>query len=121
MKLEALQEAHPEAEEVELWAQDEARLGLKPVMRRVGSGGREAHSPLQERLQVDLSLWLRPSEEWEGLLDDPAHGKHGVDLFGIGRVRLRRWEPERRSASFWLWTKPLAHWRGGADPGRHTP
>jgi hypothetical protein len=29
----------------------------------VGSGGREAHSPLQERLQVDLSLWLRPSEE----------------------------------------------------------
>jgi hypothetical protein len=35
MKLEALQEAHPEAEEVQLWAQDEARLGLKPVMRRV--------------------------------------------------------------------------------------
>jgi transposase len=33
--VEALQEAHPEAEEVELWAQDEARLGLKPVMRRV--------------------------------------------------------------------------------------
>jgi transposase len=35
MKLEALREAHPEAEEVQLWAQDEARLGLKPVMRRV--------------------------------------------------------------------------------------
>ena len=27
--------AHPEAEEVELWAEDEARLGLKPVIRRV--------------------------------------------------------------------------------------
>ena len=27
-----IQEAHPEAEEVELWAEDEARLGLKPVM-----------------------------------------------------------------------------------------
>lgn len=34
MKLEALREAHPAAE-VQLWAQDEARLGLKPVMRRV--------------------------------------------------------------------------------------
>jgi len=34
VKLEALWEAHPEAE-VELWAEDEARLGLKPVTRRV--------------------------------------------------------------------------------------
>ncbi len=34
MKLKQLEEAHPEAE-VELWAQDEARLGLKPVIRRV--------------------------------------------------------------------------------------
>ena len=35
MKLEKLKEAHPEAEQVELWAEDEARLGLKPVIRRV--------------------------------------------------------------------------------------
>jgi hypothetical protein len=34
VKLEKLEEAHPEAE-VELWAEDEARLGLKPVTRRV--------------------------------------------------------------------------------------
>ncbi len=34
MRLEKLKEAHPEAE-VQLWAQDEARLGLKPVIRRV--------------------------------------------------------------------------------------
>ncbi len=34
MRLEDLEEAHPEAE-VELWAEDEARLGLKPVVRRV--------------------------------------------------------------------------------------
>ena len=27
--------AHPKAERVEIWAQDEARLGLKPVIRRV--------------------------------------------------------------------------------------
>jgi transposase len=34
VRLEKLKEAHPEAE-VELWAEDEARLGLKPVIRRV--------------------------------------------------------------------------------------
>ena len=34
MRLEELKEGHPKAE-VELWAEDEARLGLKPVMRRV--------------------------------------------------------------------------------------
>jgi hypothetical protein len=31
VRLEELKEAHPKAE-VELWAEDEARLGLKPVM-----------------------------------------------------------------------------------------
>jgi transposase len=37
VRLEELKEAHPEEAEVELslWAEDEARLGLKPVMRRV--------------------------------------------------------------------------------------
>jgi hypothetical protein len=34
-RLKAIREAHPEAEEVELWAEDEARIGLKPVVRRV--------------------------------------------------------------------------------------
>ncbi len=35
MRLGKLKEAHPGAEQVELWAEDEARLGLKPVVRRV--------------------------------------------------------------------------------------
>ena len=34
VRLEALREAHP-GSEVQLWAEDEARLGLKPVTRRV--------------------------------------------------------------------------------------
>ena len=34
MKLEKLEEAYPKAK-VKLWAEDEARLGLKPVIRRV--------------------------------------------------------------------------------------
>jgi transposase len=35
VKLERLKEAHPQAERVELWAEDETPLGLKPVIRRV--------------------------------------------------------------------------------------
>jgi transposase len=35
VKLEDLVKAHPEAERVEIWAEDETRLGLKPVTRRV--------------------------------------------------------------------------------------
>jgi transposase len=35
LKLEQLGESYPEAEAVQLWAEDEARLGLKPVVRRV--------------------------------------------------------------------------------------
>jgi len=34
VRLEELKRAHPGAE-VQLWAEDEARLGLKPMMRRV--------------------------------------------------------------------------------------
>ncbi|MDQ3378052.1 MAG: IS630 family transposase [Actinomycetota bacterium] len=46
MRLEELEEAHPEAE-VELWGEDEARLGLKPVIRRVWA-------PVGERLIARL-------------------------------------------------------------------
>jgi hypothetical protein len=35
VKLEKLKETHPEAKRIEIWAQDETRLGLKPVIRRV--------------------------------------------------------------------------------------
>jgi hypothetical protein len=34
-RLKEIEKAHPGAEEVELWAEGEARLGLKPVIRRV--------------------------------------------------------------------------------------
>jgi len=32
--LREIEKAHPEAQKVELWAEDEARLGLKPLIRR---------------------------------------------------------------------------------------
>jgi hypothetical protein len=53
----------------------------------VGSGGRETHGPLQEGLQMDLPLRLRPSPERSGLLADPAHGEHRAVLAGSRRIR----------------------------------
>ncbi len=35
IRLKEIEEAHPGTDNVELWAEDEARLGLKPVVRRV--------------------------------------------------------------------------------------
>ncbi len=34
-RLREIRKSHPGAEEIELWAEDEARLGLKPLIRRV--------------------------------------------------------------------------------------
>lgn len=55
LELQALQAAHP-SDEVEVWSQDEARFGLKPVLRRVWSPSGER--PLAE-IEVRYEwLWL---------------------------------------------------------------
>jgi hypothetical protein len=72
VRLEELEEAHPEAA-VELWAEDEARLGLKPVIRRVWAPvGKRPIAPPQEGLRVDLRLWLCATRERGGVLAGPA-------------------------------------------------
>jgi hypothetical protein len=49
----------------------------------MGADGKEAHCPLQERLQVDLlPLRLRATRERRGFLADPAHGQCGA-LFSM--------------------------------------
>ncbi len=49
--MKALQEAHPGAR-VELWAEDEHRLGLKPVLRRVwAKRGERPVAPVHHRFQ----------------------------------------------------------------------
>jgi hypothetical protein len=83
VRLEELKEAHPKAE-VELWAEDEARLGLKPVIRRVWA-------PVGKRPVARFKRgykWTYPSmlsctpRERRGLLANPAHGQCGVVLDG---------------------------------------
>jgi hypothetical protein len=60
--LEKLREAYPEAE-VELWAQDEHRLGLKPILRKVWSpkGERPIVKVHQRYEWTYLYSFVRPS------------------------------------------------------------
>jgi hypothetical protein len=59
VRLEELEEAHPEAA-VELLGRGRGTLGPQASDKAsVGTGGKEARYPLQERLQVDLSLRFR--------------------------------------------------------------
>ena len=45
MRVMRLKEAYPTARKVELWAQDEHRIGLKPILRKVWSPSRERGPP----------------------------------------------------------------------------
>src|SRR3954467_1029516 len=80
-RVRAIKEAHPEAE-VELWAEDEARLGLKPVMRRVWApvGQRPTAPGSQAGIGVDLPLGLCTTHNRRGLLADLAHRQQRVVL-----------------------------------------
>jgi transposase len=72
-----------------LWAEDEARLGLRAVLRR-GYGRRwerGPQSPVQEGLRVDLPLRFRAARERRGFLADPAHAQRGAVLDGSPGVR----------------------------------
>ena len=69
--------------EYELWAEDEARLGLKPVMRRVWApvGKRPVARFKRGYKWTYLYGFVRPRER-RGLLADPAHGQHRAVLDG---------------------------------------
>ncbi len=55
LEAQALREAHP-SDEVEVWSADEARFGLKPVLRRVWSPiGERPLAEVDERYEW---LWL---------------------------------------------------------------
>jgi len=70
-----LKEAYPEAE-VQLWAEAEMRLGLKPVCQEgVGSQKQKAHCENQKTLRVALCLRLCASHYWRGPLADPTEGQ----------------------------------------------
>src|SRR3954470_20154194 len=74
----------PTSGSVELWAEDEARLGLKPVMRRVWApvGQRPTAPGSQAGIGVDLPLGLCTTHNRRGLLANLAHRQQRVVLDG---------------------------------------
>src|SRR5215210_4050158 len=87
----------------------------------MGPGGREAHSPAQARLRVDLPLRLREAHHGGGVLADPAYGEEGTVLAGLGGVRQRA--RSRRGQTHRAGRGPgrVAHLRRGRASRRYTP
>jgi hypothetical protein len=110
VKLEDLVKAHPEAERVEIWAEEETRLGLKPVTRRVWA-------PVGKR----PSARFKRAYEWTYLYGfvHPRSGRVfwmilptvNTEMFSLALREFAkevgaRWEPAKVGASCWWWTKP---------------
>jgi hypothetical protein len=74
--LREIREAHPEAHEVELWAEDEARLGLKAVIRRVWApvGERPVARFKRGYKWTYTSMVFRAARERRGVVVDLADG-----------------------------------------------
>jgi hypothetical protein len=100
VRLEKLREAHPEAE-VELWAEDEARLGLKPVMRRVWAPvGKRPIARLKRRYEwTYLYGFVRPESGEVYWLILP---RVNVELFSMALAEFAKevGAPQRSGASF---------------------
>src|SRR5215469_10643020 len=77
-EVDKLHQAYPEAK-VELWSQDEHRIGLKPILRRVWAKPRQScQSSGATRLPVDVSLRLCAAAERKDQLVAYAHDQcHG--------------------------------------------
>ncbi len=95
VRLEDPGEAQP-GSEVEVRAEDEARLGLKRAMRRVWA-------PAGERPVARL----KRGHAWTHLCGF-VHPRSGRVFWLVlhSRSPPRKWEPERGSASCWWWTRP---------------
>jgi len=80
--------AVPGVTSVETWAQDEARLGLQPVLRRVWSPrGERPIAWSQPALPVAVGLRLRPSADGRDALAHHAGGERCGDGGGTRGVR----------------------------------
>src|SRR5215212_10193842 len=87
MKVMRLKETYPTAK-VELWCEDEQRLGLKSIVRKVWSP--IGQRPLREdppAIRVDLPLRLRTPRKRRGPLAHPPHRERGTVLGGARELR----------------------------------
>src|SRR4051812_32588567 len=107
MKLEKLKRAHPGAE-VQLWAEDETRLGLKPVIRRVWApvGDRPVARFKRGYKWTYLYGFVRPQSGEVFWLILCPRSTWSCSRWRSMRSSPKRWKQARRSACFWWWIKP---------------
>jgi hypothetical protein len=72
-EVEKLHQAYPEAT-IELWSQDEHRIGLKPILPGLGSKGNQSAGRGPTALSLDVSLWLCRAPERKDELVAHADG-----------------------------------------------
>ena len=93
-RVRRLRAANPD-KVVEVWAEDEARLGLKPITRRDVVAQRvPAEFVRANPIRVALRVRLRPPGHRRDVHHHPPPGPCGADGGGTGRVRRAR-RPER--------------------------
>ena len=97
MRVARLKEAYPTAK-VELWCEDEHRLGLKPIIRKVWSpiGERPTVKVHQRYEWTYLYSFVRP-KNWRGSLADPTHGQRSRVLVGFRALCQRSWSSHEKA------------------------
>lgn len=84
-----IEEAHPEAE-IEVWAFDEARLGLKPITRRVWAPmGHRPQARFRRGYKWTYLYGFVHPESGRVYWADPAYRRRRAVLDGTERVRPR--------------------------------
>ena len=87
MRILRLKESYPTAK-IELWCEDEHRLGLKPIVRKVWSPvGERPVVKVHQRYEWTYLYAFAPSQQRGGTLADPPHPLSGGVLFSFGALR----------------------------------
>ena len=104
MRVMRLKEKYPTAK-VELWCEDEHRLGLKPIVRKVWSPvAQRPHVEVHQRYEwTYLYAFARPNSGEVQWLILPAVS---AQAFSVALENFAKWEQERENA-FYRWsTRP---------------
>ena len=107
-----LRREHPD-KRVEVWAEDEARLGLKPIVRRVWAprGQRPTANGRTRYQWLYVYGFVHPASGRNLELILPAAN---ADWMGLALAEFARWADPAGGSSWWCWwTTPAGTWRSG--------
>jgi hypothetical protein len=118
MRVARLKEPYPTAE-IELWCEDEHRLGLKPIIGKAWSpiGERPSSRSTSVTSGPTFTPW-RALEERRGPLVDPTHRQRGGVLDGFGELRQGSGSGKEQTAPARARRRGMAHGQKEAKGAR---